>query len=268
MKYNSFKPRGGAVVFLCIAVAALWMIAVYGTYEDSVREKYDVVIKPGEVVYGTHSSAVVPMTVTTSRPSNEIPMVSASAVHSYAHHGHAAMPATTHKGMHTTSSAKVHTISSGTGNAGGQVASGAQSSSQRGIVYGSPSIALPTLAMNSTRSSVYRSPAMETASQYRGVGRRKMPGSPGSDGDTEYDSGDGKWWTWDNGAWREVTTGDTWYDPDDDCIKIWVEGTGWCEMDEYGDPIIPTPVGATPWLMMLALGLVYAMRKRIRGLVG
>lgn len=267
MKYNTFKPRGGAIVFLCIAVAALWMIAVYGTYEDSVREKYEVVIKPGEVVYGTHSSAVVPMTVTTSRPDSEIPRISASAVRSYAHYGHSAMPATTHKGMHTTSSAKVHTISSGTGNAGGQVASGAQSSSQRGIVYGSPSIALPTLAMNSTRSSVYGSPAMETASQYRGVGRRRAkPNRDGEDGETaEDDEITNKWWYWDGEDWAEVIPNVT-ERINNGVVEVF-NGTEWVPKSG-GDWENPTPVGATPWLMMLALGLVYATRKRIRGLVG
>ena len=272
MKQNTFKPRGGAIIILCIAVAALWLTAVYGTYEDSQREKYSAAIKPGEVVYGTHSSAVVPMTVTTIRPGSTVPMVSASAVRSYAHHGHATMPAASQSSgytMHTTSSATVHTIGSGGGASGGGMSAGGSSASQRGVVYGSPSISMPMLAVNNMQSSMFSTQTAETyASQYRGIGRRKMPGSPGSDGDTEYDSGDGKWWTWDNGSWREVTAGDTWYDPDDDCIKIWVDGTGWCEMDEYGDPIVPTPVGATPLLLMMALGAIYAMRKRIRGLVG
>lgn len=245
-------------MFLCIAVAALWMIAVYGTYEDSVREKYDVVIKPGEVVYGTHSSAVVPMTVTTSRPSNEIPMVSASAVHSYAHHGHAAMPATTHKGMHTTSSAKVHTISSGTGNAGGQVASGAQSSSQRGIVYGSPSIALPTLAM-ATQSHASNISANEPLR--RSVGPKRVPGytlDEEDEGTEQYVDGEGLWY-WNGEEWILGTPeGATKIEGG---ITYKYQGGEWVPVGDQGDPGVP--VGATPWLLMLVLGALYLVWKKL-----
>jgi len=258
MKYNSFKPRGGAIVFLCIAVAALWMIAVYGTYEDSVREKYDVVIKPGEVVYGTHSSAVVPMTVTTSRPDSEIPRISASAVRSYAHHGHAAMPATTHKGLHTTSSTKVHTISSGTGNAGGQVASGAQSSSQKGIVYGSPSIALPTLAM-ATQSHASNISANEPLR--RSVGPKRVPGytlDEEDEGTEQYVDGEGLWY-WNGEEWILGTPeGATKIEGG---ITYQYIGGAWLPVGDQGDPGVP--VGATPWLLMLVLGALYLVWKKL-----
>lgn len=265
MKQNTFKPRGGAIIILCIAVAALWLTAVYGTYEDSQREKYSATIKPGEVVYGTHSSAVVPMTVTTTRPGSTVPMVSASAVRSYAHHGHATMPAASQSSgytMHTTSSATVHTVGSGGGASGGGMSAGGSSASQRGLVYGSPSISMPMLAVNNMQSSMFSTQNAETyASQYRGIGRRKMPGSPGSDGDTEYDSGDGKWWYWDGEDWVEVIPNVT-ERLNNGVIEVF-DGTKWVPKSG-GDWDNPTPVGATPWLLMMALGAIYALRKRVR----
>lgn len=275
MKQNTFKPRGGAIIILCIAVAALWLTAVYGTYEDSQREKYSATIKPGEVVYGTHSSAVVPMTVTTTRPGSTVPMVSASAVRSYAHHGHATMPAASQSSgytMHTTSSATVHTI--GSGGASGGVSSslsGDRGASSRGIVYGSPSISMPMLAVNSARSSAFSAQAAENAtSPYSGVGPRRVHdnGNGGVDGDYNgeaWQDGD-TWYIWDmsEGEWRDPEDYDSRTDSYGNTYEyrdgewVWVSGPG--------DPGVP--VGATPWLLMMTLGAIYALRKRIRGLVG
>jgi len=272
MKQNTFKPRGGAIIILCIAVAALWLTAVYGTYEDSQREKYSAAIKPGEVVYGTHSSAVVPMTVTTTRPGSTVPMVSASAVRSYAHHGHATMPAASQSSgytMHTTSSATAHTIGSG-GASGGGMSAGGSSASQRGLVYGSPSISMPMLAVNNMQSSMFSTQTAETyASQYRAMGpRRAKPTWDGAnDGDT-YDDGEGNIWTWneDKEDWSNTTPeGTTRYNSEKGYFEIYTGGE-WVKVENQTDPGVP--VGATPWLLMMALGAIYAVRKRVRGLVG
>ncbi len=271
MKQNTFKPRGGAIIILCIAVAALWLTAVYGIYEDSQREKYSAAIKPGEVVYGTHSSAVVPMIVTTTRPSSTVPMVSASAVRSYAHHGHATMPTTaaSGNGIHTTSSAKVKTVGSGGGGAGaGMTTSGSSASSQRGIVYGNPTISMPMIAMNSARSSAFSAQAAENAtSPYSGVGPRRVHdnGNGGVDGDYNgeaWQDGD-TWYIWDmsEGEWRDPEDYDSRTDSYGNTYEyrdgewVWVSGPG--------DPGVP--VGATPWLLMMALGAIYAVRKWVRG---
>ncbi len=265
MKQNTFKPRGGAIIILCIAVAALWLTAVYGTYEDSQREKYSVTIKPGEVVYGTHSSAVVPMTVTTTRPGSTVPMVSASAVRSYAHHGHATMPAASQSSgytMHTTSSATVHTIGSG-GAGGGGMSAGGSSASQRGVVYGSPSIALPTLAM-ATQSHASNISANEPV--HRSVGPKRMPGytlDEEDEGTEQYIDGEGMWY-WNGEEWILGTPeGATKIEGG---ITYQYIGGAWVPVGDQGDPGLP--VGPTPWLMMMALGAIYALRKRIRGLVG
>lgn len=270
MKQNTFKPRGGAIIILCIAVTALWLTAVYGTYEDSQREKYSVTIKPGEVVYGTHSSAVVPMTVTTTRPGSTVPMVSASAVRSYAHHGHATMPVASQSSgytMHTTSSATVHTIGSGGGASGGGMSAGGSSASQRGLVYGSPSISMPMLAVNNLQSSMFSTQTAETyASQYRAMGpRRAKPTWDGvNDGDT-YDDGEGNIWTWNEDAedWSNTTPeGTTRYNSEKGYFEIYIGGGKWVKVDDQPEPGVP--VGATPWLLMMALGAIYAMRKRVR----
>lgn len=272
MKQNTFKPRGGAIIILCIAVAALWLTAVYGTYEDSQREKYSAAIKPGEVVYGTHSSAVVPMTVTTTRPGSTVPMVSASAVRSYAHHGHATMPAASQSSgytMHTTSSATVHTVGSGGGASGGGMSAGGASASQRGLVYGSPSISMPMLAVNNMQSSMFSTQTAETyVSQYRAMGPRRA--HPNDDGEIEGETAPddevpNKWWYWDGEDWVEVIPNVT-ERLNNGVVEIF-NGTAWVPKSG-GDWDNPTPVGATPWLLMMALGAIYAVRKRIRGLVG
>lgn len=267
MKQNTFKPRGGAIIILCIAVAALWLTAVYGTYEDSQREKYSVTIKPGEVVYGTHSSAVVPMTVTTTRPGSTVPMVSASAVRSYAHHGHATMPAASQSSgytMHTTSSATVHTVGSGGGASGGGATASSGASSSRGIRYGGgsvASVAMPVLAVN---SSMMAAPVLATEpSMPRAIGprRAKPDDESGDEGDwSDNGAGDNDWWYKDEDGWREPYTGETRIDPDLGYSVTWT-GSTWVKSSEY-DPGVP--VGATPWLLMMALGAIYAVRKRVR----
>ena len=214
---NKIKgPRGAAIVFLCIALAAMWLIAVYGTYEDSKREKYEVRITPGAVSYGTHSTALMPMAVAPARTS--VPMVSANAVHSYAHHGHASAPTVSSgKGLYTTSSARVKTIGSGNGGGGWATGSSPSSSSQRGISYSSGSVSMPTLAMNSsllTTTSAAQKNTQETATRY-GIGPRRAkpsPGTTGADGEW-YDGGEGDsdWWWYDeyNDEWYQVTTDDS-----------------------------------------------------------
>ena len=193
-------------------------------------------------------------------------MVSAGAVRSYAHSGHATMPTTsTTKGIYTTSSATVKTIGSG-GATGGGMMTGSSSSanSQRGIVYGSPTISMPTLAMNNSRSSTVETQFAETAtSQYRGSGRRKAkPLWDGDDGDVEADDEeDNKWWYWDGEDWTEVIPNVTVCIIDG--VKKVFNGTEWVPYGgDWGEPGVP--VGATPWLLVLALGAIYMTLKRIR----
>ena len=257
MEHKLKGPRGGMIVALCVVLTALWLVAVYGTYKEEQREKYDVHITPGAVSYGTHSTALTPAVVAPARTS--IPMVSGGAVRSYAHSGHATMPATatSSKGLYTTSSAKVKTIGSGGASGGGMMTSSTTSgNSQRGINYGSTSVSIPMIAMATpTRASS----ASANTSLRHGVGPRRMPGSPGEEEGDEVTDSEGTW-MWDGEQWilinSSLPVGTT---------KIeggrtyrW-NGSSWDDITDQIDPGLP--VGATPWLMMMLLACAYAFRK-------
>lgn len=258
---KKFKsPRGGMIVFLSLALTALWLIAVFGTYEDSQREKYEVRITPGAVSYGTHSSVTMPAMVSPTHRSS-VPMVSGGAVRSYAHYGHATMPkasASSGYRMHTTSSAKVKTIGSGSGGGAGTGIASGSSSSSRGITYGGGSVVMPTLAVASSSfaSSSSLSEAATSSSARYGIGQRRMPSADdGEEGDWEEDT-DG-WWFKDEDGWREPYIGETRIDPVLGYSVTWT-GSTWVKSSEY-DPGVP--LGATPWLLMMLLACAYACYK-------
>lgn len=252
---NKIKgPRGAAIVFLCIALAAMWLIAVYGTYEDSKREKYEVRITPGAVSYGTHSTALMPMAVAPARTS--VPMVSGGSVRSYAHSGHASAPAAaSNKGLYSTSSAKVKTIGSGGASGGGMMTgSNTSANSQRGITYGSTSVLIPMIAM---ATPTHTSNAPTNTSSRHGIGPRRMPGSPGEEEGDEVTDSEGTW-MWDGEQWilikSSLAVGTT---------KIeggrtyrW-NGSSWDDITDQIDPGLP--VGETPWIIMILLACAYAL---------
>lgn len=264
---KKFKsPRGGMIVFLCVVVTALWLTAVYGTYEDSQREKYEVRIKPGAVSHGTHSSVTMPAMVSPTHRSS-MPMVSGSAVRSYAHHGHAAMPSagvSSGYRMHATSSASVKTIGSGSGSGAGMGTASGTSSSSRGITYGGGSVSMPTLAVNSSLLATSSISAIETTIP-RAVGPRKVhsDGFGGYEGDWsgEYLEGYGYWNAADE-EWEETNEFEG-------AIKYeggktyQYQGGSWVLISDQGDPTNPQPLGATPWLMMLLFACAYALYKYI-----
>ena len=201
------------------------------------------------------------MTVTTTRPGSTVPMVSASAVRSYAHHGHATMPAASQSSgytMHTTSSATVHTVGSGGGASGGDMSAGGSSASQRGLVYGSPSIALPTLAM-ATQSHASNISANEPLR--RSVGPKRVPGytlDEEDEGTEQYVDGEGLWY-WNGEEWILGTPeGATKIEGG---ITYKYQGGVWVPVGDQGDPGVP--VGATPWLLMLVLGALYLVWKKL-----
>ena len=256
---NKFRgPRGAAIVFLCLALVAIWLLAVYGTYEDSKREKYEVRITPGAVNYGTHSTALMPMAVSTVRMS--APMVSAGEVRSYAHYGHASAPvSSSSKGLYTTSSASVKTIGSG-GMAGGSgiALTTTRSSSSRGISYTTASVSVPTFAVNNSmmtsQANTAQSFADNTATRY-GIGPRKAPGTPGTDGEWREDGG--KWWYYDEGEWVEQWEGATRSAGGGYYWKY--TGGSWIYVDDHGNPVPETPVGEIPWMIMILLACAYAL---------
>lgn len=270
MKKNSRTPRGGMIAALCVVLIALWLTAVYGTYEENKREKYDVHITPGAVTYGTHSTATVPVVMTTAR--HAVPMVSGGAVRSYAHYGHSSMPSTTSsgKGLYATSSATVHTVGSGGGAGGEGMVSTAGTSSSRGITYGGGSLSMPTLALAAPTTSMRARATTAMAEQtYYGIGpKRAKPGTPGDPDDdgqwSDAGAGDGDWYRWDDwaGDWVTPENGDTRIEGGVtyQYVGDYPDGA-WVPVGDQGDPTNPTPLGAMPWLLMMLLAGAYALHR-------
>ena len=262
----TYRKRVGVVACLFVVLFGLWTMAVIVTYREHQRAKYDVVIHPGVVTYGTRSTATIPM-ISTSRRRSVMPIISGNAVRTYAHSGHASVPNTTaNHGLYTTSSATVKSVGlGGMGGGYGSAYSGNSSSSFRGIRYGNVSVSMPALAMAATPTYAMASTSsMTSASETSGASfivgriRRAMPGSGGDDGDWA-DGGDGDWWYYDEDHWREVQLNETRYDPSLGYTVIW-NGSAWVKLTEY-DPLVP--VGDAPWLLMLALSTAYCMLNHI-----
>lgn len=268
MKNDLRTPKLGMVVALCVALAALWLVALYGTYEDSKREKYDVRVRPGAVTYGTHSTATIPMTSVATRRS-AAPMISGGAVRNYAHYGHATMPSAASGSsyrVHTLSSATVHTIGSGGGGGGGM--SSGSSSSSRGISYSGASVSMPTLAMATPTYATSRltftssDETLASASSSTRKVRKAKPSGSGEDGEWKYGGeGESDWWWYDEygGDWIQVTEGDT-RDAGGGNYYEYIDGA-WVRVDDHGNPIQPTPLGDAPWHWMLLLMAVYGGAK-------
>lgn len=262
MKYKLDTSRMGMLIFLGVALAALWLVAAYGFYKESERVKYDVRVSPGAVTYGTHSTALMPVTISPIK--HALPMISGAAVRSYAHGGHATMSSGSSAGsVHTTSSAKVKSIGSGAGSGSVYTSVGSSNrSSSRGIQYGGGSVTMPSIAMVSTASVTHAEKAT------RAIGMRKAkwsePTDPGTDGEWYY-GGEGDWWFFDEegGGWRAPIAGvDTRYDAINDRTLIYT-GTDWVDIREYNPEGVP--VGPMPWLFMLLLATGYVGVKRKKG---
>ena len=250
------------IVTLGVLIAAIWMLALYDTIQEEHEKRYNVTVRPGAVSYGTHSSATVPM-VSAPMRHTAAPMISGSAVRSYAHYGHAAY--TVHHTpytVHTTSSATVHTIGSG-GASGGLSSSPSGdrgASSSRGISYSGGgsglSMSMPVLAVN---SSMMAAPvAAAESSRPRAIGPRRTPATPGTEeGEWKQDEYGG-WFIWDEGEWVALQVGDTRIEGG--VTYIW-NGSGWDVVKDQTDPNLTAPVGTTPWLLMILLTCVYALGK-------
>lgn len=262
----------GMIVALGVLIAAIWMLAIYDTIQDAHEEKYDVSVRPGAVSYGTHSSATIPM-VSSPMHSTSAPMISGSAVRSYAHNGHASMPSSAVGSgfkMHTTSSATVHTVGSGGGaSGGGSSASGGQGTSSRGITYGGASVSMPTLAL---ATPVHAATWTSAEKGSTGGGPRKvMPTSGGDDGEWRYggntsdpanDPGD--WWYYDDWAGVWIPAADMGICPDGEGNFWKWDGSSWTHVNDQGDPVLPTPLGDAPWHWILLLALAYGIAKMVQ----
>ena len=246
----------GLLIALGVVLAALWLVAAYGFYKESERAKYDIHISPGAVTYGTHSTALMPVSVAPLRHS--LPMISGAAVRSYAHGGHATMSSagSSNGQLHTTSSATVKSIGSGAGNSGMYTSTGSSSHrADRGITYGGGSVSMPSIAMLTTSSMVSPSKAPNAIGARRTKWSTPNPGS-GDEGDW-YDGGSDGWWVKEGGVWRTPEYGDTRYDMDLDYVVVW-NGSGWVKYEESEF----VPVGPMPWIFIFLLAIGYIGMKR------
>ena len=186
------SPRvGAAVIFLLVSVTALWIGAVIALTSESHKETFNVAIRPGAVSYGTHSSATVPL-VSAPQHRSVVPLISGNTVRSYAHSGHASAPAAnTSAQIHTTSSASVKSVGSGSGGGGSAVAAtgGSHGSSSRGMQYGGaasvsmPSLALVTPAYSSEHMMGEQGEQAERMMMHRAKRETGTPGdNPGTEG--------------------------------------------------------------------------------------
>ena len=247
------------ILALGAIIVAIWMLAIYGTIQEEHEKRYDVTVRPGAVSYGTHSFATMPMVSALTRHT-AAPMISGSAVRSYAHYGHASYahnpsPVTA---IYTTSSATVHTIGSG-GASGGLFSSPAGdrgASSSRGIAYGGGSVAMPALVVNSSLLATSSVSAAEAPSPHT-IGPRKIK----DNGDGEYQgepNGFGKYWDEEEG-WVDLFVGAIKIEDGKvyQCTSISPET--WTYVRDQADPGVP--LGDTPLLWMFLLALGYGIAK-------
>jgi len=276
MDFKRFDiTRIGLMAFMGVLLATLWIAVAYSAYEESKRAKYDVVVRPGNVTYGTRSTATVPMFSSSPRRST-VPMVTGGEIRHYAHYGHAAMPGETSGSgyrMHTTSSTAVSTIGSG-GGGGGFASSGGGGgeNSSRGIRYSSGySVSVPMLAMTpSARTSTVYTPSsyrdiesvLASAAPARRGGMRRTPGSAGSYEGEETEDG-GKIWVWDGEQWvlvGDIPVGTTKIVGDQ--TYRW-DGSGWVLITDQSEEF-EQPLGDAPWLLVVLLAMAYILIKAIR----
>lgn len=267
MKNDSKTPHMGMIVALGVLIAAIWMLAIYDTIQDAHEEKYDVSVRPGAVSYGTHSSATVPMVSAPTRHT-AAPMISGSAVRSYAHYGHASMPSSAVGSgfmMHTTSSATVHTVGSGGGASGGGSSASGGKGGSRGIAYGGGSASMPSLAL---ATPTYAATYTNEGAARNGGGPRKVHDVGGGEMEGDYN---GEYYDGYNQYWDAIN--EEWVDDlFDGALKFeggntyvydhTAPGDHWVLQPGSGDPGVP--LGDAPWLWMLLLALGYAIAKIIR----
>ena len=264
MKNDSKTPHLGMIVTLGAIIVAIWMLAIYGTIQEEHEIKYDVMVRPGAVSYGTHSSATVPMMSSPTRHT-AAPMISGSAVRSYAHYGHASYahnpsPVTA---IHTTSSATVHTIGSGNGGGSGVVspAAGGKGGS-RGIAYGGGAASMPSLAL---ATPTYAATYTNEGAARNGGGPRKVHDVGGGEMEGDYN---GEYYDGYNQYWDAIN--EEWVDDlFDGALKFeggntyvydhTAPGDHWVLQPGSGDPGVP--LGDTPWHWILLLALGYGIAK-------
>lgn len=274
MNSNWNEHIGIKILLIVGLVSGFCLSAADYVSQEAKIPKYDLSVRPGAVTYGTRSTAAVPM-VSVSTPRSSMPMISGGAVRSYAYSGHATMPHASSAGsgfkMYTTSSASVHAIGGGGSGGGGGATGGSRSSSSSNLQYGGgfATVSMPALALTSSSSgsATAAEPAATPASELAetsvrtSIGPRRVIDNGDGSYTGEYDGEyyDGLYWNEKEEEWQS--------DPPVGTIKEeggfvyeW-NGSAWVLKGQVED--LGTPIGSTPWLLLLLLSLAYGVTKKV-----
>ena len=274
MNSNWNEYKGIKILLVVGLVSGFCLSTADYVSQEAKIPKYDLSVRPGAVTYGTRSTATVPM-VSVSAPRSSMPMISGGAVRSYAHSGHATMHHASSAGsgyeMYTTSSATVHAIGSGGSGGGGGATGGSRSSSSSTIQYGGfATVSMPSLALTSSsvRSATTAAPAATPASELAETAVRTSIGPR-----RVIDNGDGTYTGEYHGEYNDAT-GLYWDEEEEDWVAYrpvgaikeeggfvyeW-NGSAWVLKGQVED--LGTPIGSTPWLLLLLLSLAYLLVRK------
>ena len=160
--------------------------------------------------------------------------------------------------IHTTSSARSHTVSSGLAQAPIASMTSTGSSIHRGIAYNSASSVAASSVQGIRTSASHVSGGMTSGETYAHIsltGRRKAlgdPDNPPAPGDEGYCPGCTGCYVWD------ATAGD-WYCPECDCYLM--DG---CECGEHCHCNVPIGDGKEVWLFLAGLAVAYTVYKNAK----
>lgn len=272
MNCNLDKPWITGLYVLCVGIAAIWLTAKLGTYQEGNREKYYDRVRPGAVTYGTHSTVTMPIISVPIRQG--VPMVSRKEVRSYAHYGRSSMSTTSKASsstsagngyrLFTTSGAQVQT--GGYGSSAMSTASSAQcvsASGSRGISYSGTAVAMPSMAfaqLTGAATTATIASNIAATSRRMSVGaRRTKPDYTGTGGVTVEKDGETWYWSDEEEDWVNVTPVGT-VKEEDGYYWEW-NGSAWVRKGEIAD--LGTPIGDAPWWLMLVLLLAYGVAKKV-----
>lgn len=244
------------IVLLSLVSAAIWVAAVYVTYQDRKRLRMEEsIVHPGMVNYASNNtqSRVVQLP---RIEHNNTPVISGDEVRQYARTGHGGMSEEQSlKPMYEQSSARVRDMGPGGVVSPSGNETSTSSSSSRGIIYANTAVAMP---FPNRGSSLIARVSDHSEHTRAGVSTRKaMPGYKGEDGDW-INGGEGDWWYYDEDHWRNPLSGETRFDPTLSYVVVW-NGAEWVKQTEY-DPGLP--VGDVPWMYVLFLcGIICIIKK-------
>lgn len=275
MNSNWNEHIGIKILLIVGLVSGFCLSAADYVSQEAKIPKYDLSVRPGAVTYGTRSTAAVPM-VSVSAPRSSMPIISGGAVRSYAYSGHATMPHASSAGsgfkMYTTSSASYHAIGGGGSGGGGGATGGSRSSSSSNLQYGGgfapvamPSLALTSSSGSATAAAPAATPASELAetSVRTSIGPRRVidngDGSYTGEYNGEYNDATGLYWDEEEEDWVDYPPVGT-IKEEGGFVYEW-NGSAWVLKGQVED--LGTPIGSTPWLLLLLLSLAYGVTKKV-----